>query len=127
MLTVDDFIKVYQHAVDLHLKEKPHKSSRRGVWREDYWKVLVYIPAHDNLDDLYKTIIHEFIHARNDLVTPEMSDLEEDVEAECIETFIKNPEVIDYIKECYQTVFDMADLRRLNPPEISEFFLEAKY
>jgi hypothetical protein len=109
MLTIDHIVELYQHGVDIHFKEKPHESGRKGAWIEGLWKVLVYVPSATSTEDLYETVLHEFIHARNDLLTPECDDSERKVELEGKDTYKHNPELIIFIKDLYCYKFEMID------------------
>ena len=41
---------------------KIEKNDNRGIFYEETSRCLIYLPMHETLDDLYKTISHEVFH-----------------------------------------------------------------
>ena len=41
---------------------KVRNTDERGIYYEETERAIVYLPMHESLDDLYKTINHEVYH-----------------------------------------------------------------
>ena len=37
-------------------------SDNRGMYYENTRRVLIYLPQHENIEDIYKTLAHEVFH-----------------------------------------------------------------
>lgn len=66
--------------------------------------VEMYLTNIDSIEEFDKTLIHKFIHARNDLCNGYENvadDDEEAVEQEAIDTYTNKPDIVKQIKELY--------------------------
>jgi len=41
---------------------KVRHSDERGIYYEETQRAVIYLPMHESLDDIYKTINHEIFH-----------------------------------------------------------------
>ncbi|MBU2589506.1 MAG: hypothetical protein KKF52_03320 [Nanoarchaeota archaeon] len=64
-------------------------------------EIIIYQKMIENQKDLEITLLHEFIHARNDLILELDKENDTEVEKEAVETYKKSPEVIEFIKDFY--------------------------
>lgn len=125
MLTINQIIRCCQKRLDIRFKRKPHPFGRTGEYdsdgEDDAPEIIIY-PTSTNFErDI--TILHEFIHARDDLLhkksksktgarrefsstrereAEEEARYEERVEYEARETYKKRPESLRFIKELYR-------------------------
>ncbi|MBU4456454.1 MAG: hypothetical protein KKA65_03045, partial [Nanoarchaeota archaeon] len=60
-------------------------------------EIIIYQKMIENQKDLEITLLHEFIHARNDLILELDKENDTEVEKEAVETYKKSPEVIEFI------------------------------
>ena len=59
------------------------KNVNRGIFYSETDRCLIYLPMHETLDDIYKTITHEILHAIFDN-SPEVPTMDEDQEERVI-------------------------------------------
>jgi len=59
------------------------KNENRGIYYSETDRCLVYLPMHETLDDVYKTITHELLHAIFDN-SPEVPTMDDDQEEKLI-------------------------------------------
>ena len=100
MLTIDHVIQLCEDGVGICFKRKPHPLGFKGEWDVSTLGIYIFVPHCNSLADRDITLIHEFIHARNDLIfdneNPDM-----DIENEALETYMQTQGVLDSIKELY--------------------------
>lgn len=117
MLTIDDIILSYKEGVEIILNNEPQMYGLKGEYDSGEMKAIAYLNNNINKKDLCCTIFHELIHARDFILNkPECEfynpqrnavqqqglDLyEEFVENEAIETYNKQPELINFIEEIF--------------------------
>ncbi len=102
-LTLQQLVKLYSEGVVLKFKKKSHPDFIKGEYSPDCLEIYIYLSHIDSKYDRDITILHELIHARNDLFPKKSSkDTEYFVEKEAIETYHKKPEVIEFIKAKYE-------------------------
>lgn len=117
MLTIDDIILSYKEGVEIIYSNEPQIYGLKGEYDSGEMKSIVYLNNNVNKKDLCCTIFHELIHARDFILNkPECEfynprrnavqqqglDLyEEFVENEAIETYNKQPELINFIEEIF--------------------------
>jgi|TARA_R110002020_G_scaffold249930_1_gene463969 hypothetical protein len=59
------------------------KNELRGVYYSETDRCLVYLPMHEDIEDIYKTISHELFHACFDKAG-ETDEMDEDMEERLI-------------------------------------------
>ena len=108
MLSVDEIVILFYEDVNIEfLRRRTNKIT--GEW--DYPRILIYI---DNIASEYErdiTLLHEFIHARDEIIKgieKKLGEMDEygctnynEVEREAVETYHKFPEVLKFLKELY--------------------------
>tara|TARA_B100001750_G_scaffold144681_1_gene115511 strand:- start:5436 stop:5672 length:237 start_codon:yes stop_codon:yes gene_type:complete len=62
---------------------KVEKNELRGVYYSETDRCLVYLPMHEDIEDIYKTMTHEVFHACFDKAG-EADDMDEDQEEKLI-------------------------------------------
>ncbi len=68
MLNIEKVCRLYSAGVDVKMRRKCSSDDplNKGLWDLSLWEVNVYIPNMESKEDLYITLIHEFIHAQKD-------------------------------------------------------------
>mgnify|MGYP001577747382 CR=1 FL=1 len=108
MLTKKDISRIYNKGVSLRFRRK--FTSERGDYDPSNLEINIYLYSHNSSQgDMDITILHEFIHARDDVLVKSFreknlseKELEERVEDEAIQTYEKNPGIIKFIREVYR-------------------------
>ena len=99
MLSIDHVIQLCEEGVDVNVKRKPHPLGFKGEWDVSTLSIYIFKPNCNSLADRDITLIHEFIHARDDLIfdneNPDM-----DTENEALKTYIQ-AQTVEFIKELY--------------------------
>lgn len=103
MLTSKDIINLYE-IVEIKFYCKKQKDLRKGDYDPSLSQINIYL---SNVNSEYErdiTILHEFIHARNDENDfYDESDPEcKNIDKEAIETYNKRPYIIKLIKFLYK-------------------------
>lgn len=102
MLTIDQVIEVYQNGVEIKYRRKKHHYNLKGEYDPGLREVNVYLPSIDSSKDKDITLLHELIHARNDLKSAKQPDIEDSVvEEEALKTYQKKYYVLQFIKLIY--------------------------
>ena len=70
----------------LTVELKVTQSDNRGIYYEETERCLIYLPMHETLEEIYKTIVHEALHhCLSDNSGVQMKeDLDEDMEEKII-------------------------------------------
>lgn len=106
MLTISKIKKIYRHGIDVRFRRSPHPLGWKGEYLGSTLDVIVYLPALESKRDLDLTLLHEFVHADDDISSsrlPNLSDDEDDerAESEAIEAYERRPKVLEFIKQLY--------------------------
>jgi len=67
----------------LHVVLKVKNSDNRGIYHEETERAIVFLPMHESVEDLYKTINHEVYH-HCFAKMGESDDMDEDQEEDLI-------------------------------------------
>lgn len=101
MLTIPQVNKLYQAGVVPYLLATCGDDSR-GMYYPESKRINIYPNNHASQRDLEETILHEFLHARNDIAGKEcVKSDEEQVETEACLTWKHNHEVCRHILALY--------------------------
>ena len=113
MLTIKQIIKLSEESLEVKLKKKvlPELSYVKGEYDPSEKIIIVYLPNVESEEDFNLTLLHEFVHARDDLISGFVQEenhsvidylFELSVESEAVETYENRPEIIDLIKDLYE-------------------------
>ena len=117
MLTIDQIVKVSEKGVNVLFKDTPSHFGYKGIYEPGSHRIIIYKQAIESPYDLCITLLHEFVHARDDILyshifftntqgrVSDISDAfeyEEATEQEAINTYKENSDVLDLIKELYR-------------------------
>ena len=100
MLTIDQVNEIYREGFDLRLKRTRHPGFKGEIDPSTY-EIIIYQANTESQYDKDITILHEFLHARDELnARLESADCSLiDREAEWI--YNNHPYVLQYIKDLY--------------------------
>jgi len=104
MLTIDDVVRLYgDKDVETCLRRKSHPLKLKGQLSEGegLGMVNVYEPQIESQQDYDRTVLHEFVHARDTIILDITSRDDNEVENEALQTYEKAPEVLGMIKQLY--------------------------
>ena len=117
MLTINHIDKVLRKGVELSLENTANPLGYKGVYEPGLQKITIYNKAISSLYDFDITLLHEFVHARDDILysyifftdkqgrVSDISDVieyEQATELEAILTYDHNSDALNYIKEFYK-------------------------
>lgn len=108
MLTIHQLVKIYEEGVNIHFKEKPSPKGFKGEYDPSSLEILIYTPAIESKSDGDLTILHEFVHARDDVYSSkivyiqDIIQYEQETEQEALKTYKKKPYIIDFILQIYR-------------------------
>jgi len=114
MLTIEDIVELYEEDELVIIFKKINKKigpkTLKGEYNTEkninnsYYppEIFIYEQMIENEEDLDITLLHEFIHAKNDLILGLFIEDDEQVEKEAQETYKKAPEVVEFIKDFYK-------------------------
>ena len=96
--------------MDISFKRKQHPAGFKGEYDPGSLEVIVYLPQIESRSDKDITILHEFVHARDDVKAARQdklrrgadNELEDAVEKEAVETYQKRAYVLEFIKQLYR-------------------------
>lgn len=101
MLTIEDVVALCEEGVGICFRRKPHPESVSGEWDPARLEINIYKRQISSDYEFGLTILHEFIHARNDLLS-DMADDDEEVEREAVLTYDNDNAVLDFITNLYR-------------------------
>ena len=107
MLTIHQLVKLYEEGVNIHFKEKPSPKGFKGEYDPSSLEILIYTPAIESKSDEDLTILHEFVHARDDIYSSKIAYIqdtiqyEQETEQEALKTYKKRPYLLDFIMQLY--------------------------
>lgn len=106
MLTLKQIRELYQANLKIKFKKK-HPQRLKGEYDPGTLEAIVYIPNAESKEDRDITILHELIHARDDIkglrtqYEKYKKKIEDQVEKEAVETYKNRPYVLQFIKQLY--------------------------
>jgi hypothetical protein len=122
MLTRKDVTQLYRHGLEVRLRRKKHLKKLKGDYDPSQFEISIFLPELVSEFEFSVTMLHEFIHARNDWKNgeDESDELCEKVEAEARETHDKRPYILELIKELYNigSLKDYTNRIHSNTPKI---------
>ena len=71
MLGIENIISMYDEEIDVKLiKTKPLKPdpNRKGLWDPGEYTINIYLPNIESKKDFHLTLIHEFLHAKREIL-----------------------------------------------------------
>ena len=105
MLTLNQVIKLYEDGLEIKFENRWKKDGRKGDYNPPELEVLIYKLNIESIIDRDITILHELIHARDEIKGKRYRNKTQDekqVEKEARETYRKNPYIIKFIKDLYK-------------------------
>jgi len=99
MLDISHIVKLYRNGLDLYVK-KFHNLGFKGEFDPSQLAIFIYSFNLESDYDRDITILHEFIHARNDILYDRW-DRDDNVEKEAICAYNKSQSILTFIKELY--------------------------
>ena len=117
MLTIDQIVKVSEKGVNILFKDTPSHFGYKGIYEPRTHTIIIYKKAIESPYDLCITLLHEFVHARDDILhsyifftnsqgrVSDISDsfeYEKATEQEAVNTYEENRDVLDLIKKLYR-------------------------
>ena len=107
MLTIADIKQVYKKGVTLKFKRKPipPDSNRfKGEFDPSTLEIKIYLSYQESKKDKELTILHEFVHARDDIKGHRYyrERRHSSVERETINTYHHRYYVLQFIKQLYR-------------------------
>ena len=94
MLTINQVRAIYEEGVDITLVRGPHPQRCKGTYDGE---IRIYTKSMRSKRGRHIIILHEVIHARNDLLNFRR-DGDRLAQREAIETYNKRPAVLGYIE-----------------------------
>lgn len=105
MLTENRVLKFYQDGIRLRFSRKRVKSFFKGEYDPSEFMITIYTSNTNSRFDRDITILHEYIHARDDVRSLQYRDSQKEessVEREALETYHKKPNVLELIKTLHR-------------------------
>lgn len=101
MLTIEDIVALSEN-VNVHVNWHQQRHEDKGQWgKGETDDVILYMKNIVSQEDLDITILHEFVHARDNCLLEREFVPESEVENEAVETYKNAPEVLSIIKQFY--------------------------
>jgi hypothetical protein len=101
MLTTNQIIKICKEGVDIIFREKGMENLK-GEYDPSSLDIILYCKNIESVFDRDLTLLHEFIHARNDILNyhscKEDKGEDEKIENEALMTYLKKLYVLEFIK-----------------------------
>ena len=101
MLTLNQIIDIYRKGVEIKFKRKSKDNRIKGEYDPSTLEAIIYVNNNLSNEDKDITILHELIHARDDIKGKRLNR-EKGVEREAIETYKESPEILEFIKALYK-------------------------
>ena len=103
MLTKKDVIQLYNDGLAIRWRRKKHPQQLKGEYDPAGFEVHIYTPHLASEHDRDMTLLHEFVHARDDRKgLPNNRTCSPRVEREAEATYQRRPGVLALIKELYE-------------------------
>ena len=92
---------MYEEGLEIKFIKGRKEKYLKGYY--EFPEIKIYNSNIESREDMYITIFHELIHARNHLKNNNKKaiDREKQVEKEAIRTYSKKPYLIEFIKNIY--------------------------
>lgn len=101
MLTIDQINRIYREGFDILLKGNSHRGLK-GEIDPAALEILIYLANAESEYDRDITLLHELIHAREE-IDPTYTPLEcHRIDEEAIRTYEQKPHILQYVKELYE-------------------------
>lgn len=114
MLTKKDIIQLYQDGLEVKLRRKKHPAKLKGDYDPSHFEISIFLPELVSEFEFGITILHEFIHARDERKGVQ-DKKDEKVEEEARATNDRRPHVLELIKDLYQ-IGNLKDYKKLINP-----------
>ena len=103
MLSKSAVRMAYEKGLETRLSIRLHPQGNRGLYDPQTKRIFVYLSAISSWYDFYITLLHEFIHARDDLIRSisDFKSTEARVDQEARKTYQKRPKTLELIIELY--------------------------
>ncbi len=106
MLTIEDIIHLCEDVLEVRLKKRCKMKGCKtwsGEFQFETSTIYIYTDTIKDERDYGITLLHEFIHARNYFILDIADDQEDEmeVEREAIETYEKQPGIVDLLNDIY--------------------------
>ena len=101
MLTIKQIIKMYEEGVEMHFSRAHVPPDFKGEYDPARQRIIIYTRSIVSPIDRDLTILHEHIHARDDVKSfraHSSSDEEQAVEREAKETYLRRNYLLDFIR-----------------------------
>ena len=105
MLTINQIIKIAEEGVSVRQTRKIPEEKLKGEYDPAAKEAIIYLSAIRSGRDRDITLLHELIHARDDVQGKRRfrnSNQEYLVEKEAIATYYQRKEVLDFAKDFYR-------------------------
>ena len=112
MLNINEIIKT-QQGLDIFLKKELDSEGFKGLYDPDRQKITIFYSNIQDNKDRDLTLLHEFIHARDDICysniyyIKDIIDYETSTENEAVKTYKEKPYILNLIKELYNIKDDI--------------------
>jgi len=100
MLTIKQINRIYQKGFELRLKKNPHPAFK-GEIDPATLEIFIYQANVESQYDEDITILHEFLHARDEINSADSPAKCSSIDKEAIRTYKDKPHVLEYIKDLY--------------------------
>lgn len=102
MLTKKDVLRLYDEGLEIKFRRKRNPEKLKGDYDPASQQINIYLPHIASGQERDITILHEFIHARDDgKIVVSKNSCSAGVEREAIRTYTNRPYVLALIKELY--------------------------
>jgi hypothetical protein len=101
MLTIEQVIRCVEEGISIEFKKSGPKGIK-GEYDPSTQRISIYVNNLGSPMDMGLTILHEFIHARDDIGSARGECAESKVEREAMLTYRNAPHVIRFIRQIYQ-------------------------
>ncbi|MBT4334300.1 hypothetical protein HOD61_00590 [archaeon] len=105
MLTIDDVIDICEEGYEISLTNQPPSfyPIAMGYIEPDKSLINIYVDNIPSMKEYNITLLHEFIHAKNELggFADHLFNEEDLFEVDAVETYNKTPEVAEFIIDLY--------------------------
>jgi len=104
MLTINQVVDIYRKGIEIILNNQPQKHTDMGRFDTD---IMIYEKNINSPEQKDITLLHELIHARDgylpkELTEAQMEEIDRKIDQEAVETYKKNPEILEFIKWLYE-------------------------
>ena len=104
MLTIPQVVELYREGLQIRILRRPHRDGLKGQYDPDGLEAKIFLPAIESPRDLDLTLLHEVLHARDQIRaarSPETNQIEDEVEREAQIIYQRTPYVLIFLKWLY--------------------------